>query len=50
MTKETLNTVKDYYEQGVFPKSWVDNLLDAGKITKEEESYIFGNQEVKGGE
>jgi predicted AAA+ superfamily ATPase len=28
--------IKEYYDKGVFPESWLKNLLDNKKITQEE--------------
>lgn len=38
---ETIDIVKDLYIKGVFPESWLNNLLDKGKITKEEYDTII---------
>lgn len=34
--------IKKYFDKGVFPKAWVDNVYKKGEITEEELRYILG--------
>lgn len=38
--------IKEYYDKGVFPESWLKNLLDKGKITQEEYNSIVDKETV----
>lgn len=34
--------VKEFFDKGVFPKEWVENIYKKGEITEEEFNYILG--------
>lgn len=33
--------IKTYFDKGVFPKEWVNNVYKKGEITEEELRYIL---------
>lgn len=42
---DLVNQIKEFYDKGVFPKSWLKNLLENGKITQEEYDSIINTSE-----
>lgn len=39
--REFVEKVKKFYDKGIYKKSQIDAMLEAGKITQEEYDYIL---------
>lgn len=46
MTQKMLDKIKGFYEKGIYTYTDVEKMLEAGKITLEEFTYIVGENDA----